>query len=165
MAQKSHHKRDAAAVELDALDRRILGVLQRNAAISHADLAIEVAASTASCWRRIKALEATGVLGPAVRLLDPVKAGLGLDAICQVRMKSHSLEVRSSFEAFVQEHPEVMECYAMSGEWDYLLRIAVADVRDYERFLMQTLLNHPAVAGSSSHFALDRVKYTTAIPV
>lgn len=165
MAQKSRHDYDGVAVELDALDRRILRVLQRDAAISHADLAIEVAASAASCWRRIKALEATGVLGPAVRLLDPIKAGLGLDAICQVRMKSHSLEVRSSFEAFVQEHPEVMQCYAMSGEWDYLLRIAVANVRDYQRFLMQTLLNHPAVAGSSSHFALDCVKYTTAMPV
>lgn len=165
MAQKTYPDRDTTAVELDALDRRILRVLQRDAAISHADLAVEVAASPASCWRRIKALEATGVLGPAVRLLDPVKAGLGLDAICQVRMKTHSLDMRSSFEEFVQDHPEVMDCYSMSGEWDYLLRIAVADVRDYERFVMQTLLNHPAVAGSSSHFALKRVKYTTAMPV
>jgi Lrp/AsnC family transcriptional regulator len=150
---------------LDPLDRRILRVLQRDATISHADLAAEVAASPASCWRRIKALDAAGVLGPAVRLLDPVKIGRGLDAICQVRMKSHSAEMRSGFEAFVHQHPEVMDCYSMSGEWDYLLRIAVANVRDYERFLMQTLLNHPAVAGSSSHFALSRVKYTTAMPV
>lgn len=150
---------------LDALDRRILRILQRDAAISHADLAVEVAASPASCWRRVKALEASGVLGPAVRLLDPAKVGRGLDAICQVRMKNHSPAIRSAFEAFVQEHPEVMDCYSMSGEWDYLLRIAVADVRDYERFLMQTLLNHPAVASSSSHFALNRVKYSTAMPV
>lgn len=163
MEQIHHTVRGAA--ELDALDRRILRVLQHDGAISHADLAVEVAASPASCWRRIKALETAGVLGPAVRLVDPVKVGRGLDAICQVRMKSHSSEVRSSFEAFVQEHPEVMDCYSMSGEWDYLLRIAVADVRDYERFLMQTLLNHPAVASSSSHFALNRVKYTTAMPV
>lgn len=164
MAEQSHQGGGAPAL-LDSLDRRILRVLQRDAAISHADLAAEVAASPASCWRRIKALEAAGVLGPAVRLLDPVKIGRGLDAICQVRMKSHSAEMRAGFEAFVQDHPEVMDCYSMSGEWDYLLRVAVADVRDYERFLMQELLNHPAVASSSSHFALSRVKYSTAMPV
>lgn len=158
-------RQSATPFALDALDRRILRVLQRDGAISHADLANEVAASPASCWRRIKALEAAGVLGPAVRLVDPAKVGRGLDAICQVRMKSHSSDVRSSFEAFVQQHPEVMDCYSMSGEWDYLLRIAVGDVRDYERFVMQTLLNHPAVASSSSHFALNRVKYSTAMPV
>jgi len=163
MEQISHLSRDAA--ELDALDRRILRALQHDGSISHAELAQQVAASPASCWRRIKALEAAGVLGPTVRLVDPVKVGRGLDAICQVRMKSHTAEIRASFEAFVQEHPEVMDCYSMSGEWDYLLRIAVADVRDYERFLMHTLLNHPAVASSSSHFALNRVKYTTAMPV
>jgi DNA-binding Lrp family transcriptional regulator len=156
---------DQAPIPLDPLDRRILAVLQRDAGISHAELAARVAASPASCWRRIKALEAAGVLGPAVRLLDPVKVGRGLDAICHVRMKSHSAEMRAGFEAFVQDHPEVMDCYSMSGEWDYLLRISVANVRDYERFLMQTLLNHPAVASSSSHFALSRVKYTTAMPV
>jgi Lrp/AsnC family transcriptional regulator len=153
------------AVELDPLDRRILDVLQRRADISHADLAAEVAASPASCWRRIRALEASGVLGPAVRLLDPVKIGRTLDAICQVRMKSHSADMRASFESFVRDHPEVMDCYSMSGEWDYLLRVLVSDVRAYERFLMQELLNHPAVATSSSHFALSRVKYTTAVPV
>jgi DNA-binding Lrp family transcriptional regulator len=164
MTEQDLQNVDTPAV-LDALDRRILRVIQRDAAISHADLATAVAASPASCWRRIKALDAAGVLGPAVRLLDPIKIGRGLDAICQVRMKSHSAEMRSDFEAFVQEHPEIMDCYSMSGEWDYLLRISAANVRDYERFLMQTLLNHPAVAGSSSHFALSRVKYSTAMPV
>jgi Lrp/AsnC family transcriptional regulator len=151
--------------DLDSLDRRILTVLQRRGDISHADLAAEVAASPASCWRRIRAMEAAGVLGPTVRLLDPVKIGRTLDAICQVRMKSHSAEMRASFEAFVRDHPEVMDCYSMSGEWDYLLRVLVADVRAYEQFLMQELLNHPAVATSSSHFALSRVKNTTAVPV
>ena len=150
---------------LDPLDRRILRVLQQRADISQADLAAEVGASPASCWRRIKALEAAGVLGPAVRLVDSVKIGRGLDALCQVRMKNHSPDARASFDTFVQDHPEVMDCYSTSGEWDYLLRVAVADVADYERFLMQELLNHPAVASSASHFALSRVKYSTALPV
>jgi Lrp/AsnC family transcriptional regulator len=152
-------------VELDPLDRRILAVLQVRGDISHADLAAEVAASPASCWRRIRAMEATGVLGATVRLLNPVMIGRTLNAICHVRMKSHSPDMRASFEAFVCDHPEVMDCYSMSGEWDYLLRVLVEDVRAYERFLMQELLNHPAVATSASHFALSRVKNTTAVPV
>lgn len=150
---------------LDALDRRILRVLQRRGDISQAELAAQVAASPASCWRRIRALETSGVLGASVRLVDPARVGRGLNAICHVRMKSHAAEMRAAFEQFVQAHPEVMDCYSMSGEWDYLLRIAVADVRDYERFLMQELLNHPAVATSASHFALNRVKYSTALPI
>lgn len=156
---------DVQSTPLDPLDRRILRILQQRADISQADLAAEVGASPASCWRRIKALEATGVLGPAVRLVDPVRIGRGLDALCQVRMKNHSPDARAAFDAFVQDHPEVMDCYSTSGEWDYLLHVAVASVADYERFLMTELLNHPAVATSASHFALKRVKYSTALPV
>ena len=153
------------AFQLDSLDRKILRVLQRRADISQADLALEVAASSASCYRRIKAMEAAGILGPTVRLLDPMRIGRGLDVFCQVHMKAHDTKARKEFEAFLGTHPEVMECYSMSGEWDYLVRVVVADVRDYERFLMQALLSHPAVASSSSHFALNRVKYTTEMPV
>ena len=153
------------AVNLDALDRKILRILQHRGDISHADLALEVAASPASCWRRIKALEKSGVLGPTVRLLDPVAIDRGIDVLCQVRMKSHGNTARAEFQEFVEVYDEIMECYSMSGEWDFLLRIVVANVRDYERFLMHELLNHPAVATSASHFALSRVKYTTAMPV
>ncbi len=160
---KSSHSR--RAVNLDALDRKILRILQHRGDISHADLALEVAASPASCWRRIKALEKSGVLGPTVRLLDAVAIDRGIDVLCQVRMKSHGNTAREEFQEFVELHDEIMECYSMSGEWDFLLRIVVANVRDYERFLMHELLNHPAVATSASHFALSRVKYTTAMPV
>jgi len=156
---------DHVSHPLDSLDRRILRVLQRRGDISHADLAQEVAASPASCWRRIKALEAAGVLGPTVRLLDPVRVDRGLNVLCEVRMKSHDPASRQAFEDFVAAHEQVMECYSMSGEWDYLLRIVVADIRDYERFLMHELLDHPAVAASATHFALKRVKYTTAMPI
>lgn len=151
--------------QLDALDRKILRVMQRRGDISHALLAEEVGASPASCWRRIKALEKAGVLGATVRLLDPHAIGRGLDVLCQVRMKSHEISARQEFERLVAAHDEIMECYSMSGEWDYLLRIVVADVRDYERFLMRELLNQGAVAASASHFALNRIKYTTAMPV
>ncbi len=151
--------------QLDPLDRRILRALQRDGAISHAALAEHVGASSASCWRRIRALESAGVLGASVRLLDPVAIGRPMSILCHVRMKLHDPASRAAFETFVAGREEVMECFAMSGEWDYHLRVVAADVSDYERFLMRELLAHPAVLTSASHFALSRVKYTTAMPV
>jgi len=150
---------------LDEVDRRLLRALQEDASQTHAALAEQVGASPASCWRRIRALENAGVLGATVRLVDPDRVARGVNVICQLRMKSHATADRERFEAFLQTRGEIMECYTMSGEWDYLLRIVVADVRDYEHFLMGQLLNNPLVATASSHFALSQVKYTTALPV
>lgn len=152
-------------IQLDQIDRKILRVLQNQGDISHASLAEKVGASSASCWRRIKAMEEAGVLGRTVRLVDPDKVGRGLNVFCQVRMKTHDPTARRDFERFVEGHDEVIECYSMSGEWDYLIRAAVADVKDYEKLLMLGILTHEAVANSSSHFALKSVKYTTELPV
>ncbi|WP_203426957.1 Lrp/AsnC family transcriptional regulator [Sinorhizobium sp. BG8] len=151
--------------DFDIVDRQILRVLQQEGDISQAALAEKVGASPASCWRRIKALEADGVLGRTVRLVDNEAVGRGLNVFCQVRMKSHDPAARRDFERFVESHEEVLECYSMSGDWDYLLRVVAADIRDYERLLMQGILTHEAVATSSSHFALKSVKFTTAVPV
>jgi Lrp/AsnC family transcriptional regulator len=152
-------------IDLDGIDRRILEALQGDALLSNAELADRVGSSSASCWRRVKALEAAGVIGPAVRLLDPHKIGRGVNVLCNVRMRSHVRDARQAFEDFVSARPEVMESYSMSGEWDYLLRIVVADVADYERFLMRVLLDHPSVATAASHFALSQTKYTTRLPL
>lgn len=150
---------------MDEIDRRIVRELQADASVSHAALAEKVGASPTSCWRRIRALEEAGVLRGSVRLVDPQKVGRGVSVMLQVRTKSHALDVREAFETYLRGRPEIMECFSMSGEWDYLMRIVVADVSDYERFLMRELLNHPNVATSASHFALSQVKYTTALPV
>lgn len=150
---------------MDEIDRKLLRQLQNDAGLSHAALAETVGASPASCWRRIKAMEAAGVLGPAVRLVDPVAVGRGVNVMCQLRMKSHAPADRQAFEAYLFTRGEVMEAYSMSGEWDYLLRVVAADVAGYERFLMGQLLNHPNVATAASHFALSQVKYSTALPV
>jgi Lrp/AsnC family transcriptional regulator len=150
---------------LDAIDRKLLGALQRDASLSHAELADRVGASTASCWRRIRALETDGVLGRQVRLVDATRIGRGVNVLCHIRMKSHSAEATDAFESFVAARDEIIECYSMSGDWDYLLRILVADVEDYNRFLMRIVLRHPSVATGSSHFALAQVKYTTAVPI
>ncbi|WP_343611548.1 Lrp/AsnC family transcriptional regulator [Novosphingobium sp.] len=150
---------------MDAIDKRIVEILQRDASLSHADLGERVGASAASCWRRIKALEAAGILTATVRLVDPEQIGLAVNVFCNIRVRNHAQEVRKPFEDFLKGRPEVIECYSMSGEWDYMLRIAVADVADYEKFLMRTLLEHPAVGSASSHFALSTTKYTTALPL
>ncbi len=105
------------------------------------------------------------MLVKTVSLVNPDLVGRGLNVFCQVRMKSHDPVARRNFERFVESHEEVLECYSMSGDWDYLLRVLVADVADYERLLMRGILTHEAVANSSSHFALKSVKYSTAVPV
>lgn len=151
--------------KLDALDRRILRIVQQQGNLSQAELAERAATSPASCWRRLKALEDDGVLRETVRLVDPEKVGKGLVVLCQLRMKSHATEARAQFEKFANGHDKIMDCYSMSGEWDYLVRVVVHDVREYEDFLMRELLAQDSIATSASHFALKRVKSTTAIPV
>lgn len=151
--------------ELDMVDRRIVAELQNDASLSNAELAERVGSSGPSCWRRIKALEAAGVFTQEVRLVDASKLGYGMNVLCNVRMRNHDSESIEAFEDFLRSHENIMECFSMSGEWDYLLRIVALDVADYEHFLMKTLLKHPSVAGASSHFALSVTKYKTAFPV
>jgi Lrp/AsnC family transcriptional regulator len=152
-------------VQLDAVDRRIVRELQRDAGLSHAALAERVGASAASVWRRVRALEKEGVLGKSVRLASAQQLGRPVNVLCQVRMSRQTVEARGDFEDFIQSREEIVECYAMSGEWDYLLRISVRDVADYDRFIMRGVLAHPSVANAASNFALRQVKYTTEIPV
>jgi DNA-binding Lrp family transcriptional regulator len=151
--------------QLDEIDRRIVRALQRDASPSHAALAEQVGASPASVWRRVRALEKDEVLGKTVRLADAARLGRSVNVLCQVRMDRQTVEARSDFETFIQSREEIVECYAMSGEWDYLLRIAVRDVADYDNFVMRGVLAHPSVAHAASNFALRQVKYTTEIPI
>ncbi len=151
--------------QIDGIDRRIVRELQRDASISHAALGEKVGASAASTWRRVRNLEKMGVIGKIVRLADPKFLDRSVNVLCQVRMGRQTISARTEFEEFIQSREEIVECYAMSGEWDYLLRIAVRDVADYDRFIMRGVLAHPSVANAASNFALRQVKYTTEIPV
>ncbi len=153
------------AIQLDEIDRRLLRALQADASQSLASLSQSAGASATSCWRRIRALELAKVLGPTVRLVAPDRVERGVNVMCQLRMKSQENAERQKFETFLQARAEIVEAYSMSGGWDYVLRIVVSDVADYQRFLTGTLLNHPAVETVSSHFALSQVKYTTALPL
>lgn len=153
------------AIGIDEVDRKILRELQRDGALSSATLAERVGASQASCWRRVKLLEESGLLGKAVRLVDSTMMGLGVNVICHIRLKDHTPQSSITFRDYITKIPDVLECYSMSGEWDYMLIILSRDVSSYENFLMEQLLSHPKVGQASSHFALSRVKFTTEIAI
>ncbi len=155
----------ATAVELDEFDRKILRALQENGDYSMADLGNLVGLSHTPCWRRLKRLEAEGIIRGKVTLLDPVMLNLGVTVQVYVSMKSHEESALTEFEAAVQETPEIVECYAMSGDKDYQLRVVVETVADYEQLLKTRLMRLPHVATLSSTFALRQVKYTTQLPL
>ena len=110
-------------------------------------------------------MEAAGVLIATVRLADPAKLGRGVNVLCSVRVVSQLHASSIAFEDFIRNQPEIVECYSMSGDSDYLLRIVARDVAGYNEFLMGKMLKHPAVASASSHFALETIKFTTAVPL
>lgn len=151
--------------ELDALARKLLSELQKNASLTNAELAERVGSTAPSCWRRIRAMEEAGILKAPVRLVDQERLGPCVNVLCHVRLRSHSPENSAAFEELVLAESRIMECHSMSGEWDYLLRVVGRDVADYERFLMGTILACPAVGGTASQFSMRVVKYGTALPV
>ena len=151
--------------ELDAVDRRILVVLQEHARISNVDLAEQVGISPSPCWRRVKTLEDSGVIAKHVSLVDPAAVGLPVSVFIQVTLERQIETALETFEQTVLARPEVMECYLMTGDSDYLLRVVVADLSAYERFLMDHLTRLNGVASIKSSFALKQVKYRTALPL
>ena len=152
-------------ISLDAIDRRILTVLQENARVTNVDLADASGVSASPCWRRVRELERTGVISRYVTLVDPAAVGLPVSVFIQVSLEKQIESALEDFENIIQLRPEVMECYLMTGDADYLLRVVVANLEAYERFLMDHLTRIPAVANIRSSFALKQVKYRTALPV
>ena len=150
---------------LDDIDRRILTALQQNARISNVELADAVGISPSPCWRRVRDLEQKGVISRYVTLLDPAAIGLPVSVFVQVSLERQVERALEEFEAAVADWPEVMECYLMTGDADYLLRVVAADLDAYHRFLVDHLTRVPGVASIKSSFALKQVKYGTALPV
>jgi Lrp/AsnC family leucine-responsive transcriptional regulator len=155
--------------KLDRIDRHILGLLQDNAKLSNQEIAARVGLSPSPCLRRIKQFEDSGLIRQYVALLDPSRLGIGLTAYATVRMDKHiDAPKRSSMQSFrdvVQGWHEVVACYAMTGEMDYLLRVQTVDLEHYSRFVMDKLLRHPSVLDVKSSFTLERIKDTTALPL
>ena len=152
-------------MDLDAIDRRILDRLQRNGRMANVDLAREVGLSPSPCLRRVRDMEDAGVIDRYAAVLDPKAVGLTLSVFVQVTLERQVETALEAFERIVATRPEVMECYLMTGDADYLLRVVVADVSAYEQFLKNHLTRIPGVASIKSSFALNRVKYETALPL
>lgn len=155
----------SGSAELDDFDRKILRALQASADYSMADLGNLIGLSHTPCWRRLKRLEAEGIIRGKVTLLDPTKVNLSVVVHSAIRMTDHRSEALEAFELAVQAIPEVLECYASTGDNDYLLKVVVTNIEHYEQLLNQTLRQLPHVASISSNFALKQVKYSTELPL
>ncbi len=151
--------------EIDSIDRKILGTLQENAAISNVNLARRVGLSPSPCLRRVQQLDEAGIIRGRVTLLEPAAVGLGVSVFVQVSLEKQADRALRAFEKAVLARPEVMECYLMTGDADYLLRVVVPDIPSFERFVLEHLTHISSVARVRSSFALKQVKYTTALPL
>jgi len=154
---------------LDKLDKHILRMLQQDGRATYDHIAEQVGLSPSAVLRRVKRLEDSGVIDRYVALVKPDKVGLGLTAYINVRLEKHTESHKRNpmdvFRASVQTWPEVVECAALTGDMDYLLRLLLRDMAHYSSFIMDTLLKHPSVQDCKTSFVMDRVKGTTAVPL
>lgn len=150
---------------MDAIDRRILSELQAEPGISVVDLAQRVGLSHTPCWRRIKKLEADGVIIGRAILLDPAALGLEVVVFANLRLRHHDEETLEALENEARALPQITDCSSMSGDSDYILRVVVSSIDEYEVFLKKVLLHLPGVGSINSHFALKCIKRTTRLPI
>jgi Lrp/AsnC family transcriptional regulator len=148
----------------DDIDRKILSLVQADSTLSVAMIAERVGLSPSPCWRRIQKLEADGYIRGRVALLDPVRMNVGVTVFVAVRTNQHDLAWLDKFASAVRDFPEVVEFYRMSGDIDYLLRVVVPDIAAYDAFYKRLIQRVP-LSDVSSSFAMETIKYTTALPV
>jgi Lrp/AsnC family transcriptional regulator len=149
---------------LDDMDVKILRILQQDCTRPIADIGKEVGLSTTPCWRRVQKLEETGVIQRRVAILEAQQVNAGVTVFVSIKTDKHSLNWLEKFHSAVSEFPEVVEFYRMSGEIDYLLRVAVPDIAAYDAFYKK-LISRVDIAKVSSAFAMEQIKYTTALPL
>ncbi|MEL7429718.1 MAG: Lrp/AsnC family transcriptional regulator [Pseudomonadota bacterium] len=152
-------------MKLDETDRKILRILQTNAVMPISEIGDAVGLSHTPCWRRIKKMEDAGVIASRRCILDGEMVELDVSIFVFVKLDVHSSEVLDAFEKATLSIPEILQCYTMSGEFDYLLRVVVHSVRDYEKAVKGKLLKLPHVGVMNSHFALNEIKNTNVLPL
>lgn len=150
---------------LDSVDRTLLRLLQNDATMPLAELADAVNLTTTPCWKRLKRLEEDGILRQRVALLDPVKLGIAFTAFVQVKTSNHSQDWFNHFVSTVTEFPEVMEFYRMAGEYDYMMKVQVADMQAFDNMYKKLVASVSDLINVTSTFAMEPLKYTTALPV
>ena len=151
--------------KIDSIDLRILHELQQFGKISNVDLAGRVGLSPSPCLTRVRALEQKGIIDRYVALVKPDRVGLLINVFIQVTLERQVEKVMETFEAKMETYPEVMECYLMTGNSDYLLRLLVSDIKTLEAFIVQKLSTIDGVLNIQSSFALKQVKYKTEVPI
>lgn len=151
--------------QLDAFDRKILVALQENARITTQDLAERVGLSATPCARRVKRMEEDGLIDRYVTLLDPERLGAGLTVFVHIRLNTQSAKTFDLFEAAVRQLPEVVGCYLLAGNYDYLVQIRVADVKAFRTFILERLATIEGIGETQSNIVLEEIKYTTALPL
>lgn len=149
---------------LDAVDIKILSILQKDCTVSVADIGKEVGLSTTPCWRRIQKLEQEGVIEARVALLAPKKVNVGVTVFVAITTSEHNLQWLEKFHTVLRDFPEVVEAYRMSGQIDYLLRVTVPDIESYDRFYKK-LIGAVPLKNVTSRFAMEKIKSITALPV
>jgi Lrp/AsnC family transcriptional regulator len=149
---------------MDRTDIKILAILQEDASLPVAEVAARVNLSQTPCWRRIQRLEAQGVIEKKVALLNPEAVGLGISVFVEIEARDHSPDWLARFGETVAAMPEVMEVYRMAGDVDYLLRVAVGSMAEYDEFYRR-LIDEVPLKNVTSRFAMERVKSTTAFPL
>jgi len=149
---------------MDAIDRKILAVVQDDASLSVAEIGQRVGLSSTPCWKRLQRLEAEGVITKRVALIDPEKVGLGITVFVSVETGDHSQDWLKTFAEVVNAMPEVMEFYRMAGDVDYVLRVVVQDMQSYDTFYKKLIATVP-LKNVTSRFAMERIKQTTALPI
>ena len=150
--------------DVDQIDLKILDCLQQDASMTTAEISEKVNLSKTPCWRRIQILENSGVIGKRVALLDREKLDRNMDVFVSIRTNQHNTTWFRKFSKVVDNMPEVVEFYRMSGEVDYLMRVVVTDMKAYDRFYKR-LIKQVDINDVSSNFAMEQIKYTTAIPL
>ena len=149
----------------DAIDQKILEALQADGRITNQELADQVGLSPSPCLRRVRQLETAGIISRYVALVDPEALGLSVSAFVRVRLDQQDDRHLEAFETAVSQFPQVMECYLMTGDSDYLIRVAIADMAALEKFILEQLTPIPGVEKIRSSFALKQVRYKTALPL
>ena len=152
-------------VPIDQTDRRILQLLQTETGINAAAIGERIGLSQSACWRRMQRLREEGVIKDQPVILDPEKVGLSTMVFAQVKLTSHGRSNLTDFADAVRGYPEVLDCYVVLGNIDFLLRIVAEDIKDYERFIYEKLSQLPGVQEVNSSIALSEIKHTTVLPI
>lgn len=152
-------------IAIDAVDRKILNLLQRDASLTIAEIAEKVGISQSPCWRRIQRLRDDGIIRSQVTLLDRERLGMNAQVFAQVRLNAKGRENIEEFSRIIQEFDEVLECHVTLGTTDFILKIVASDINAYERFFFDRLSRVPGIQEINSMVALSEIKSTTALPI